>query len=68
MHPIPHRHTTGLTRREILQVGYSGLLGIGLTGLLAKQARAADGRARDGPSPSCWSSSPAAPAISTRST
>jgi uncharacterized protein (DUF1501 family) len=38
---IPHRHTTGLTRREVLQVGYSGLLGIGLTGLLAKQSRAA---------------------------
>src|SRR3984957_19430953 len=37
----PHRHTTGLTRREVLQVGYSGLLGIGLTGLLAKQSRAA---------------------------
>src|SRR5947209_8299223 len=40
MHPTPHRHTTGLTRREVLQVGYSGLLGIGLAGLLAKQARA----------------------------
>jgi hypothetical protein len=42
----PHRHTTGLTRREILQVGYSGLLGIGLTGLLAKQARAASAAGR----------------------
>ena len=25
-----HRHAIGLTRRELLQVGYSGLLGIGL--------------------------------------
>ena len=41
MHPTPHRHTTGLTRREVLQVGYSGLLGVGLAGLLARRARAA---------------------------
>ena len=27
----PHRHTIGVTRREMLQVGYSGLLGLGLT-------------------------------------
>ncbi len=40
MHPTPHRHTTGSTRREVLQVGYSGLLGVGLAGLLARQARA----------------------------
>ena len=26
-----HRHLIGITRRELLQVGYSGLLGIGLT-------------------------------------
>lgn len=26
----PHRHTIGVTRRELLQVGYSGLLGLGL--------------------------------------
>jgi uncharacterized protein (DUF1501 family) len=31
----PHRHTAGLTRRELLQVGYSGLLGIGLSSLAA---------------------------------
>ncbi|MBV9850987.1 MAG: DUF1501 domain-containing protein [Armatimonadetes bacterium] len=36
-----HRHTTGITRRELLQVGYSGLLGIGLPALLAQQASAA---------------------------
>ena len=35
-----HRHAIGLTRRELLQVGYSGLLGIGLPSLLARQARA----------------------------
>ena len=26
-----HRHSIGLTRREALQIGYSGLLGIGLS-------------------------------------
>ena len=36
-----HRHATGITRRELLQVGYSGLLGIGLPSLLAGQAQAA---------------------------
>src|SRR4051812_46259232 len=35
-----HRHSTGLTRRELLQVGYSGLLGLGLPSLLAHRARA----------------------------
>ena len=28
---MPHRHTIGITRRELLQVGYSGLLGLGLS-------------------------------------
>jgi len=28
---VPHRHTIGITRREMLQVGYSGLLGLGLS-------------------------------------
>jgi hypothetical protein len=32
--PFSHRHGIGLTRRETLQVGYSGLLGIGLSSLL----------------------------------
>jgi hypothetical protein len=31
--PANHRHTTGITRRELLQVGYSGLLGLGLSAL-----------------------------------
>jgi len=29
-----HAHRTGLTRREILQVGYSGLMGLGLPSML----------------------------------
>lgn len=36
-----HQHAIGLTRREWLQVGYSGLLGMGLPALLASQADAA---------------------------
>jgi hypothetical protein len=35
-----HRHSVGISRRELLQVGYSGLLGVGLTGVLAGRARA----------------------------
>lgn len=49
MTPIPnHRHQIGLSRREVLQAGYSGLLGLGLPALLAGGARAgesASGRA-----------------------
>ena len=30
-----HRHTIGISRREVLQVGYSGLLGLGLSALPA---------------------------------
>jgi hypothetical protein len=37
-----HRHSIGITRREWLQVGYSGLLGIGLPSLLAGRAASAD--------------------------
>ncbi len=40
--PRQHSHRTGLTRRELLQVGYSGLLGVGLPSITAQQsARAA---------------------------
>jgi uncharacterized protein (DUF1501 family) len=35
-----HRHTTGISRRELLQVGYSGLLGISLPALLTRGASA----------------------------
>src|SRR4051794_28622475 len=31
----PHRHPFGIVRREFLQVGFSGFLGMGLPGLLA---------------------------------
>lgn len=36
-----HRHFTGINRRELAQVGFSGLLGLGLPGLLARRATAA---------------------------
>jgi uncharacterized protein (DUF1501 family) len=36
---VPHRHTIGITRREMLQVGYSGLLGVGLTSTAAGASR-----------------------------
>jgi len=35
-----HIHRSGVIRREILQVGFSGFLGLGMTGLLAGRARA----------------------------
>ena len=41
-----HRHAIGFTRREVMQVGYSGLLGMGLPSLLAGRARA-EGPAAD---------------------
>jgi uncharacterized protein (DUF1501 family) len=36
-----HFHRIGITRREVLQVGYSGLVGMGLPSLLAAQSHAA---------------------------
>jgi hypothetical protein len=41
-----HRHPRGVVRREFLQVGYSGFLGLGLSGLLAGQAREAHAEGR----------------------
>ena len=38
--PSPHRHAHGIVRREFLQVGFSGFLGLGLPGLLASRASA----------------------------
>jgi uncharacterized protein (DUF1501 family) len=39
MPPTPvHRHAIGIHRRELLQVGYSGLLGVGLSSLVARPA------------------------------
>lgn len=44
-----HRHSIGISRRELLQVGYSGLLGIGLPALLAGRVAAKEaGRSRGG--------------------
>jgi uncharacterized protein (DUF1501 family) len=40
----PHQHRIGITRREWLQVGYSGLLGIGLSSLLAQRGQATPAR------------------------
>ncbi len=36
--PPTHRHTVGITRREVLQIGYSGLLGLGLSALPLRAA------------------------------
>jgi Protein of unknown function (DUF1501) len=46
-----NRDVLGITRRALLQVGYSGLMGIGLSAVLSGRARAAPGPAagRDGP-------------------
>lgn len=41
-----HRHAVGITRRELLQVGYSGLLGMGLASILGGKARAASPSSR----------------------
>lgn len=39
---IPHHHTIGVTRRELLQVGYSGLLGVGLPACLGQRVLSAE--------------------------
>jgi hypothetical protein len=39
---IGHRHFAGIIRREFLQVGFSGLVGLGLSDLLAARSRAGD--------------------------
>jgi hypothetical protein len=48
-----HRHRIGIIRREFIQVGFSGLLGIGLTDFLASRVAASPQKngARGGPSP-----------------
>jgi hypothetical protein len=45
----PHVHRTGLSRREALQVGYSGLLGVTLPGVLGSRAAAASGPSAPAP-------------------
>lgn len=37
-----HKHTIGISRREILQVGYSALLGVGLPACLSRRSLAAE--------------------------
>lgn len=39
---LTHQHSVGLNRRELLQVGYSGLLGVGLPAAMSGVARAAN--------------------------
>ncbi len=41
---MPSQHRIGVNRREFLQVGYSGLLGVGLSSLLTKRAQANETR------------------------
>jgi hypothetical protein len=49
MAPSNHRHSVGILRREFLQVGFSGVLGLSLPTLLAGQAKASQANQR-GPS------------------
>lgn len=37
-----HQHSIGLSRRELMQVGYSGLMGVGLSNVLAGRAESKD--------------------------
>ena len=43
---LGHRHTIGVTRRELLQVGYSGLLGLGLSSVMGQPGAAAPAKPR----------------------
>lgn len=47
----PHSHTIGIRRRELLQVGYSALLGVGLPVCLSQTTRAAEAAGGEGPAP-----------------
>ncbi len=46
-----HRHSIGISRRELLQVGYTGLLGISLPALLTQQAQSAAAKRAQGEKP-----------------
>ena len=39
---LGHRHTIGINRRELLQVGYSGLLGLSVSSILGQRAWSAE--------------------------
>ena len=43
---VAHLHSVGMTRREALQVGYSGALGLALPSLFANRVKAADAAQR----------------------
>lgn len=45
---LGHEHTIGMSRRELLQVGFSGLVGMGLPSLLTHRALAAEEPLRRG--------------------
>src|ERR1700731_3947276 len=47
--PVGHQHTLGVTRRELLQVGYSCLLGLGLPTLLAGRSLADSTKGQQSP-------------------
>src|SRR5437773_2126222 len=44
-------HSAGMTRRELVQIGYAGLLGLGLPSVLAGRTGAAEGASRAGARP-----------------
>jgi hypothetical protein len=46
---LPHTHSLGLRRRELVQVGSSALLGLGLSDLLARRSHAAPSADPAGP-------------------
>lgn len=46
MYSPSHRHAVGITRREVMQVGYSGLLGLGLPAVLSQCQASAETRQR----------------------
>ncbi len=55
---MSHRHSVGVIRREFIQVGFSGLLGLGLPGVLAAllAPRVKEMRHHRGPSQLSWCS------------
>ena len=44
-----HQHRAGVSRRELIQAGYSGLLGVGLSSVLGRRSQAAPAASADSP-------------------
>ena len=44
-----HQHRAGVSRRELIQAGYSGLLGVGLSSVLGRRSQAAPAARTDSP-------------------